>query len=109
MRSAETQQRHAAVDVLPVVVSVGDAQLALVFAAVVIAVADERGLEVVVEVRVADGQVVRAVAEVCQAVVVVFARGQVGAEIEVVQPDVGGRLDADCISARVAGLDFADG
>jgi hypothetical protein len=56
--SAEAEQRHAAVDVLPVVISVCDAQLALVLGAVAVAVPDERGLEVIVEVRVADGQVI---------------------------------------------------
>ena len=109
MRSAETQQRHAAVDVLEVVVGVRDAQLALVLAAVVVAVADQRGLVVVVEVRVADGQVVGAVAEVRQAVVEVLARVLVGAQVQVVEPDVGRGLHADGVAACVAGGDFADG
>ena len=107
--SAESEQRHAGVDVLPVVVGIGDAQLALVFAAVVVAVADERSFEVVVEVGVADGEVVGSVAEVGQAVVVVLAGGQVRRQVQVVKPDVGRLLDADCITARVAGLDLADG
>jgi hypothetical protein len=37
---AEAEQRHAAVDVLPVVVGVGDVQLALVLGAVAVALAD---------------------------------------------------------------------
>ena len=49
----ETDQGSAAVDVLPVVVGVGDVKLALVLSAVAVAVADERGLVVVVEVGVA--------------------------------------------------------
>lgn len=49
----ETDQGSAAVDVLPVVVGVGDVELALVLSAVAVAVADERGLVVVVEVGVA--------------------------------------------------------
>jgi hypothetical protein len=52
VRSTEAEQRHAAVDVLPVVVGVRDAQLALVLGAVAVAVADERGLEMVVKVHV---------------------------------------------------------
>lgn len=53
MGSAETDQGHARVDVLPVVVGVGDVKLALVLSAVAVAVADERGLVVVVEDGVA--------------------------------------------------------
>ena len=49
----ETEQGLAAVDVLPVVVGVGDVELALVLGAVAVAVTDERGLVVVVEVGVA--------------------------------------------------------
>lgn len=109
MRSTKAQQRHAAVDVLEVVVGVRDAQLALVLAAVVVAVADERGLVVVVEVRVADGQVVGAVAEVREPVVEVLARVLVGAQVQVVEPDVGRGLHADGVAAGIAGWDFADG
>jgi hypothetical protein len=50
---AEAEERLAAVDVLPVVVGVGDVQLAGVFGSVAVAVAGERGLVVVVEVSVA--------------------------------------------------------
>lgn len=53
MGSAETDQGHAGVDVLPVVVGVGDVELAGVLIAVAVAVADERGLVVVVEDGVA--------------------------------------------------------
>ena len=71
--SAEAERRSARVDVLPVVVGVGDvtglkvsvwcnstitmgySQEALVLGAVVVGVADQRGLVVVVEVGVADG------------------------------------------------------
>jgi hypothetical protein len=106
--SAEAEQRHAAVDVLPVVVSVCDAQLALVLGAVAVAVPDERGFEVIVEVRVADGQVIRSMAEVCQTVVVVFARNLVRAQVKVVEPDVSRGLHADGVAAGVAGADFAD-
>lgn len=49
----EADQGHAAVDVLEVVVGVGDVQLAGVLGGVAVAVADERGLVVIVEVGVA--------------------------------------------------------
>jgi hypothetical protein len=53
VRSAETDQGHAGVNVLPVVIGVGDVELAGVLVAVAVAVADERGLVVVVEDGVA--------------------------------------------------------
>jgi hypothetical protein len=53
VRGAEAEQRLAAVDVFPVVVGVGDVQLAGVFVGVAVAVAGERGLVVVMEVSVA--------------------------------------------------------
>lgn len=53
MGSAEADQGHAGVDVLPVVVGVGDVELAGVLLGVAVAVADERGLVVVMEVGVA--------------------------------------------------------
>lgn len=108
MRRPEPQQRHAAVDVPEVVVGVRDVQLAPVLAAVVVAVPDQRGFEVVVEQRVADRQPVAAVAEVRQAVVVVFPRGEVGGEVAVVDPDVAGLLHADGVAAGVAGAHLGD-
>jgi hypothetical protein len=53
VRGAEAEQRHARVDVLPVVVGVGDVQLAFVFVAVAVGLADEGCLIVVVEIGVA--------------------------------------------------------
>jgi propanediol utilization protein len=53
MGSTEAEQGHTGVDVLPVVVGVSDAQRALVFAAVVVAVTDQACLEMIVEVGVA--------------------------------------------------------
>jgi hypothetical protein len=60
---AEADRRGARVDVAPVVVGVGDAQVALVFGAVVVAVAYQRGFPVVVDVAVGDGYVVGGVGE----------------------------------------------
>jgi len=51
--SAETQKGHTAFNVGPEVVGVGDVKVAAVFAAVAVAVADERCFVVVVEVSVA--------------------------------------------------------
>ena len=109
MGSAEAQEGHAALDIGPEVVGVGDVEVASVFGAVAVVMTDERCLVVVVEVRVADGQVVGAVAEVREPVVEVLARVLVGAQVQVVQPDVGRGLHADGVAACVAGGDFADG
>ena len=54
MGSAEAQEGHAAFDVGPEVVGVGDVEVAGVLGAVAVVVADERCLVVVVEVSVAD-------------------------------------------------------
>ena len=51
---------------------VGDAEMAFVFCAVVVGVADERALPVVVEEGVGDGYEVAGVGDVEEAVVVVF-------------------------------------
>jgi predicted phosphoribosyltransferase len=53
VRGAEAEQRLAAVDVLPVVVGVGDVELASVFVCVAVTVADEGCLEMIVQVSIA--------------------------------------------------------
>ena len=53
MGGSEAQEGHAAFDVGPEVVGVGDVKVAGVFGAVAVVVADERCLVVVVEVSVA--------------------------------------------------------
>ena len=109
MRSAEPQQRLAAVDVLPVVIRVRDPQVALILATIVVTVPHKRSLKVIVEVSVANSQIIRAMAEIRKSVVEVFVVGLVGAEVQVVQPDVGRGLHADGVAAGVARGHFADG
>lgn len=87
-----------AVDVGPVVVGVGDVQVALVLIAVVVAVADKRRLVVVVEVVVGDGHVVGGVGDIAETVVVVLAVVQVRGEVVVVDPDVSRGLDSNGIA-----------
>lgn len=93
MPRAKPQRRAAGAQVLPVVVGVRDAQVAGVFGGVVVAVADEAGLVVVVEVGVRDGDEVGGVAGVQEAVVVVLVVVEVAEELAVVDPDVCGCLD----------------
>lgn len=60
------------VDVAPVVVIVGDAQVTGILGTVAVRVADERSLPVVVDVRVGDCDEVCGVGEVQEAIVVIF-------------------------------------
>ena len=53
MGGAEAQERHAAFDISPEVVGVGHVEIAGVFGAVAVVMADERCFVVVVEVGVA--------------------------------------------------------
>jgi hypothetical protein len=64
---------------------------------------------VVVEMAVGDGDPVGRVRNVQQAVVVVLVHAQVTADVEVVEPDVGGLLDGDAVAALHLGeLQVAD-
>jgi len=101
---AEAEERGARVDVLEVVVGVGDVQLAFVLGAVAVAVADERGLPVVVEVGVGDGDEVGPVGRVDGAVVVVLVAVQGRVELAVVNPDIGALL---LVAKRDAMLEIA--
>lgn len=114
MAGTEADQGSTGANVLPVVVGVGDAELALVLARVAIAVADKRGLVVVVEV-VADENIsfslegelnelvfllgnsdeVSAVAAVNKTIVVVLVLNEARRELVVVDPDVGASLFQD--------------
>ena len=61
------------------------------------------------EVAVRDSDVVACVGNVQQTVVVVLARAKVTADIEVIEPDVGGLLNANAItSLDLAELQVAD-
>lgn len=75
---AEAERRPARVDVLPVVVVVGDGEVASVFVAVAVRVADKAGLPVVVEVRVGYRDVVGGVGYVEESVVVVLVVVAIG-------------------------------
>ena len=96
---AEAERGAARVDVLPVVVVVGDGEVALVFAAVAVRVADERALPVVVHEAVGDGDIVGGVGYVEETVVVVFVVVEVRGEVYMVDPDVLGFLDGDGVAA----------
>jgi hypothetical protein len=88
----EADAGGARVDVVPVVVVLGDAEVAGVLGAVGVGVPDEGRLPVVVDVAVGDGDEVGGVGEVDQAVVVVLVVVTVGGEVDVVDPDVVGQL-----------------
>lgn len=95
---AETDGGGAGTNVGPAVVGVGDVESALVLGGVAVRVANKRGLVVVVEVGVGDGDPVRGVGDVEEAVEEVLVLGEVGRELTVVNPDVSGLLDANGIT-----------
>lgn len=116
VEGAEADAGVARVDVDPVVVGVGDAEVAGVLVGVAVRVADEGALPVVVEVRVGDGDIVRGVGHVEETVVVILADVEVTLEVDVVDPDVGAAINADGVAvvgvnagdAQVADDDVAD-
>lgn len=61
MAGTEAERGSAGVDVVPVVVGVGDGEVAAVLVLVAVGVADQGGLPVVVDEGVGDGHVVGAV------------------------------------------------
>lgn len=102
----EAERRTTRVDVGEIVVGIGDDQVAGVLVGVGVAVADEGGLPVVVQVGVGDGDVVRTVGDIKQTIVVVLVVVTVRGQIQVVEPDVVGGLDGDGVT--VVGEDLAD-
>ncbi len=79
--------------------------MAGVLVAVAVGVADEGGLEMIVEEVVGEGDEVGAVGDVKQAVVEVLVLVPVGGQVAVVDPDVLGRLDADSVAVRGGDLE----
>lgn len=63
MASTEAERGTAGVDVVPVVVGIGDGQVAAVLVLVAVGVADQGGLPVVVDEGVGDGDVVGSVGD----------------------------------------------
>lgn len=69
---AESHRRRTRVDVDPVVVRVGDVEVSGVLIGIAVAVTDERGLPVVVELGVGDGDPFTGVGDIAETVVVVL-------------------------------------
>lgn len=97
----EANRRGAAVDVVPVVVVVRHVQSTLILRAVAVRVADEAGLEVVVELVVGEGQEVRSTLGIEEAVIeILLAKLKaVGGEVAVIDDNIGRRLDIDQVLA----------
>ena len=103
---SEAEGWRARVDVVPEVVVLGNAEVALVFVSVAVRVADQRCLPVVVEEGVGDGDKVRGVGELSclllairfglthrftyinETVIVVLIMVTVGRDVTVVNPDI---------------------
>lgn len=107
MAGAKPERGTSRVDIVKVVVGVGDCEVTSVFVAVVVGVANERSLPVVMEVVVCDGDPVGGVGDVAEAVVQIFVvLSKVTLNIAVIDPDVGGFVDAD--SVAIVGKDLID-
>lgn len=85
---AEAERGSARVQVVQVVVGVGDSQVALVLRSVGVGVADQRCFPVVVQEGVGHGDEVSGVGDVEKAIIVVLVVIAVGREVEVIDPDV---------------------
>lgn len=96
----------ARVYVEPMVVGVCDMQRALV-AGLRVNVADQGGLEVVVDVAIGDSDIVCAPGNIQETIVVVLARAQVGAQVNVINPDICRRLDTNSVAIGL--LDLGNG
>lgn len=106
VNSAEADRGSARVDVVPVVVGIGHLEIAGILILVAVRVANQRCLIVVVEESVRYSDVVGGVGDIEEAIVVVLAVGHVGREVTVIDPDVGGGLNANSIT--IGSLDFGD-
>lgn len=88
------------------VVGIGDGEMAGILITVGVAVADQRGLPVVMDVTVGDGDPVAAVCHVDETIVVVLVVILVTGHIDVVDPDVLRGLDGDGVT--VVGQNLGD-
>ena len=100
MACAETDAGESAVDVGPAVVVIGHMEGADVLLAIVVRVPDQAPLPVVAELAPADSDKVRGALDIQKAVEMVFVAGNaLGRHVAVVDPDLGGLLEADDVLA----------
>lgn len=78
MTGTESQRRHTGSDIVPVIVVLSYCQVTGIFSGIAVRVADQRCFEVVVEIDVRDCDPVAGVGYIDEAVVIVFAVGEVG-------------------------------
>jgi hypothetical protein len=110
MAVAESEGRSARVDVLEVVERIGNRDLG-VLRAVAIGMAYKGALPVVVEVRVRDGDASATVSNIQKTIVVVLIVIPVTPELDVVNPNLRGGLNADsiaCVSENLVDLQVTD-
>jgi hypothetical protein len=98
MAVPEAERRSARVEVVPLVERISDLDCEIL-ALVAVGVSDERGLPVVMEVRVGNRDGVGAVRDVEETVVVVLVMITVGREVNVVDPDAVRGLDAKSVTS----------
>lgn len=79
-------------------------ELSSIFGGIVVRVTDERSLEVIMELAVADSDEVNGVSEIEEPIVEILAAVHVAGQIDVVDPYIGRFLDSDGISAGSSNL-----
>lgn len=94
----ESNRGATRANVGPLVVGVGNVESAGILISIAVRVANKRVLVVIVEVGVRHGNPVGGVGNIEETIVEVLAVVSVGGEVAVVDPDVGGGLDANGIA-----------
>lgn len=100
----KTERWSTGVDVEPVVVGVGNVEVSSILIAIAVRVTHEGSLPVVVDIGVGNGDVVRSMGDVNEAIVVVLVVVTVGRDIDVIDPDVRGVLDSNGITVLCENL-----
>jgi hypothetical protein len=110
MTSSETERGSTGVEVMPVVVSIGDGD-GNVLSSIAVGVTNKRGFPVVVKNAARHGNLISSVGDVEKAIVVVLVMVLVGRQIDVVDPNLRGLLNADsisCLSKNLANFNVTD-
>jgi hypothetical protein len=95
---SEAERGRARVEVVPLVVRIGDLDCEIL-GLVVIGVSDKGRLPVVVQVRVGNGHSVAAVSDIEETIIVVLVVVAVRGEVERVDPDAVGSLDTNGVTS----------
>ena len=83
MTNAVSYTRSSAPNVELIIIALGDMKMASIYYRIAIAVANKRGFPVIVQVSIRNSDPLRSVADIYEAIIVVFVVGQVRIELAV--------------------------